>query len=141
MTDQVNRARVEFLSIPDNLGFARVAATSFAASLGFTLEELEDIKLAVSEAVSNCVVHAYPRDPGPVVMVLEVFNRGFRVEVRDEGVGIADIEAARAPGYSSDPERMGMGLTLIEALSDSFEISSSPGSGTVVTMSFTPEGS
>lgn len=138
MEPKVNWARVEFESVARNLGFARVAAASWAAGLGFTLEELEDIKLAVSEAVSNCIVHAYPERPGKVLMMLSASDHAFTISVQDEGVGILDVLAARSPGVSSSPQRMGMGFTLMEALSESMDVTSSPGEGTKVVMSFTP---
>lgn len=138
MESKMNRARVEFESVAENLGFARVAAASWAAGLGFTLEELEDIKLAVSEAVSNCIVHAYPEHPGRVLIELSASDHALAVSVQDEGVGIADVPAVRRPGVSSSSQRMGMGFTLMEALSESMEVVSSPGQGTTVVMSFVP---
>ncbi len=138
MQPEVDWAHVEFASVARNLGFARVAAASWAADLGFTLEELDDIKLAVSEAVSNCIVHAYPEHPGRVVMTLSTSDGAFTVTVQDEGIGICDVKAARCPGASSSPQRMGMGFTLMEALSKSMDVISSPGRGTRVVMSFTP---
>jgi stage II sporulation protein AB (anti-sigma F factor) len=138
MEPKVNWARVEFQSSALNLGFARVAAASWAAGLGFTLEELDDIKLAVSEAVSNCIVHAYPQCPGRVLMLLSASDHALTVSVQDEGIGIEDVTAARRPGVSSSSQRMGMGFTLMEALSKSMEVTSMPGHGTTVVMSFTP---
>lgn len=138
MESKMNWARVEFESVAENLGFARVAAASWAAGIGFTLEELEDIKLAVSEAVSNCIVHAYPEHPGRVLIQLSVSDHILAVSVQDEGVGIEDVLAARRPGVSSSSQRMGMGFTLMEALSESMEVTSSPGQGTTVVMAFAP---
>ncbi len=138
MEPKVNWARVEFESVVHNLGFARVAAASWAAGLGFTLEELDDLRLAVSEAVSNCIVHAYPQGSGRVAIELAALDHTLTVSVRDEGVGIEDVAAARRPGSSSLPERMGMGFTLMEALSESMEVDSAPGKGTTVVMHFTP---
>lgn len=138
MEPKVNWARVEFESVALNLGFARIAAASWAAGLGFTLEELDDIKLAVSEAVSNCIVHAYPDGSGRVLMELSVSDHVLRVSVQDEGVGIEDVSAARRPGVSTSSQRMGMGFTLMEALAKSLDVTSSPGHGTTVTMCFAP---
>ncbi|MGI6130675.1 MAG: anti-sigma F factor [Bacillota bacterium] len=138
MESKMNWARVEFESVAENLGFARVAAASWAAGLGFTLEELEDIKLAVSEAVSNCIVHAYPERPGRVLMQLSASDQTLVVSVQDEGVGIEDVQAARRAGVTSSSQRMGMGFTLMEALSESMEVASLPGQGTTVVMSFVP---
>ena len=138
MEPKVNWARVEFESVAENLGFARVAAASWAAGLGFTLEELDDIKLAVSEAVSNCIVHAYPERPGRVLMQLSASDHILTVSVQDEGIGIEDVLAARRAGVTSSSQRMGMGFTLMEALSESIEVTSSPGHGTAVVMTFAP---
>ncbi|HOO30171.1 MAG: anti-sigma F factor [Bacillota bacterium] len=142
MHAKVNHAKVEFDAIPGNLGFARVAAASFAAGLGFTVEDLEDIKLAVSEAVSNCVIHAYP-GPGEarptVLMVMEARESEFVVSIEDKGIGIADVAMARKPGVTTDSERLGMGFTLMEALADQVDVKSELGVGTRVEMIFSPE--
>ncbi|MEA4882182.1 MAG: anti-sigma F factor [Clostridia bacterium] len=141
MQEQVamNRAVVEFDSVDGNLGFARVAAASFAAQLDFTVDELEDIKLAVSEAVSNCIVHAYPNAIGRVRMSLESSHGHFALEIEDWGTGIADIAEARLPGRTTCPERIGMGFTLMEALSLHLEVESELGRGTRVRMAFAPD--
>ena len=140
MMNILNSAKVDFLSKAENLGFARVSATSFAAFLDFTLDELEDIKLTVSEAVSNCIIHSYSDGTGSVEMDMKVFDendgRYLQITITDTGIGIADLDEARRPGYSSDPEHMGMGLTMMEALSDSMEIISDRENGTKVTMKF-----
>lgn len=141
MHAKVNHAKVEFDAISGNLGFARVAAASFAASLGFTVEELEDIKLAVSEAVSNCMVHAYPGSDearATVCMTMEMSESRVTISVEDSGVGIADIAAARTPGMTTDSQRLGMGFTLMEALADRLSVTSEPGVGTCVSMLFSP---
>lgn len=139
MTAKPNRAVMEFESRPDNLGFARVAVASFASSGLFTLEELDDIKLAVSEAVSNCIMHAYPEGPGPVTIELEMDGTLLSCVISDRGVGIADLDEARSPGFSTDPDRMGMGFTLMEALARTLDVESASGHGTTVTMTFSPE--
>lgn len=136
MEGQVIRVKVEFESVPGVLGFARVAAAALASSLNVGIDRLDDIKLAVSEAVSNCIVHAYPDGPGHVVMQMELGEGQFEVAVEDRGVGIADLDAARAPGSTTDPLRMGMGFTLMEALSDHMEVASHEGAGTRVTLRF-----
>lgn len=141
MQAKMNCARVEFHAIPGNLGFARVAAASFAAGLGFTVEELEDIKLAVSEAVSNCIVHAYPGAngaPGTVCMSMQICESDIKISVEDKGVGIADLLTARTPGMTTDSQRLGMGFTLMEALADNLDVTSEPGVGTCVAMTFSP---
>ncbi|MGB4338854.1 MAG: anti-sigma F factor [Bacillota bacterium] len=136
MEGQVIRVRVELESVPSILGFARVAAAALASGLDFGIDRLDDVKLAVSEAVSNCIVHAYPNGPGPIVMEMKLNKDQFEVTVIDEGVGIADVSRARTPGCTSDPTRMGMGFTLMEALSDHLDVVSQEGEGTQVTMRF-----
>lgn len=136
MEGEMIRARIELESTPDVLGFARVAAASFASILELSIDRVDDIKLAVSEAVSNCIVHAYPDSIGPIVMTMQAQPWEFRVCIEDNGVGIEDIPYARTPGNTCDPTRMGMGFTLMEALSDVLEVTSQVGSGTCVTMLF-----
>ncbi|ADU51254.1 anti-sigma regulatory factor, serine/threonine protein kinase [Thermaerobacter marianensis DSM 12885] len=119
-------------SLPENVGVARVAVAAFAAQLPFTLSELEEIKVAVSEAVTNAVVHGYGHGQG--VVTVRAGHDGHRlwVEVADSGRGIADIEQARQPAFSTDPERMGMGFAFMEAFMDQVDVESVPGAGTVV---------
>lgn len=136
MEGQVIHVRVEFESVPGVLGFARVAAASLASGLDVGIDRLDDIKLAVSEAVSNCIVHAYPEGPGPIVMEMRLGEGQFEVVVEDRGIGIADLDASRTPGFTADPLRMGMGFTLMEALSDRLEVASHEGAGTRVTLRF-----
>ena len=136
MERQVIRVKIEFESVPAVLGFARVAAASLASGLNVGIDRLDDIKLAVSEAVSNCIVHAYPDAPGPVVMEMRLGDSQFEVAVEDHGVGSENLDAARAPGSTTDPLRMGMGFTLMEALSDELEVASHVGAGTRVTLRF-----
>jgi len=140
MMNIINSAKIDFLSKPENLGFARVSATSFATFIDFTLDELEDIKLSVSEAVSNCIIHAYPDKNGIIEIDMKVFknndNIHLQITVTDTGIGIANLHEARKPGFSSDPEHMGMGLTMIEALCDCMEIISDYKKGTTIVMQF-----
>jgi len=120
-----------------NEGFARTAVAAFAAQLDPTLEELNDIKTAVSEAVTNCIVHAYPDSIGGIELRARIYD-GSRLEVvvKDKGVGIEDITAARQPLFTTGgPERSGMGFTIIESFMDNVRIKSRPGKGTVVAMS------
>lgn len=135
-----NYLRLEVPAIADNVALCRVVVAAFASQLEFTLEEIDDIKLAVSEAVSNCVLHAYPNGKGTVWIAAALDGSTLVVTIKDTGVGIADVEAARQPGCSTNPERMGMGLTLVEALMDTLEISSVPGVGTTVVMAKRPGG-
>ena len=131
-----NEAVVTFLSRSANEGFARTTAACFAAQLDPTLDEVNDIRTAVSEAVTNCIVHAYPDTLGPVTMRLRLFeDNTLEIQVKDKGVGIPDVEQARQPMYTTGgTERSGMGFTIMESFMDKRRIRSVPGKGTVVTM-------
>lgn len=121
-------------SVPENVGIARVAVAALAGQLPFTLSELEEIKVAVSEAVTNAVVHGYGHPHGVVTIRAEHDGVRLLVEIADTGRGIADVEQARQPAFSTDPERMGMGFAFMEAFMDRVEVESAPGRGTVVRM-------
>lgn len=123
-----NEMRLEFPSRAENVAFARATVAAFASQLDPTLPEIADISTAVSEAVTNAVVHAYPEGEGPVRIWVRLSGRRVLIEVSDEGRGIPDLAAARRFGGSTRPEeRMGIGLSLIEACMDRFEISSEKG--------------
>lgn len=126
-------------AIPENVGLARIAVAVFAANLPFTITEIDEIKVAVSEAVTNAVVHAYPDGAGTVELRAEVSEEGLLIAVRDWGIGIPDLDQARKHGYSSDPERLGMGFYFMEELMDSVDVESEPGSGTTVIMRRQPK--
>ena len=132
----INEAAISFLSRSANEGFARTTAACFAAQLDPTLDEVNDIRTAVSEAVTNCIVHAYPDTLGPVTMRLRLFeDNTLEIQVKDKGVGIPDVEQARQPMYTTGgTERSGMGFTIMESFMDKLRIRSAPGKGTVVTM-------
>ena len=132
----MNEATVVFLSRSANEGFARTTAACFAAQLDPTLEEVNDIKTAVSEGVTNCIVHAYPDKLGPVQMRLRLFeDRTLEIQIKDKGVGIPDVEQARRPMFTTGgEERSGMGFTIMESFMDGVKVRSTPGKGTVVTM-------
>ena len=132
----INQVSLVFPSRSANEGFARSAAASFAAQLDPTLDELGDVKTAVSEAVTNAIVHAYPDALGKVELKLRLYPENeFEVVVRDWGVGIADIEQARTPLFTTgSQERSGMGFTIMESFMDKLTIKSVPGRGTTVTM-------
>ena len=132
----MNEATVVFLSRSANEGFARTTAACFAAQLDPTLEEVNDIKTAVSEGVTNCIVHAYPDKLGPVQMRLRLFeDRTLEIQIKDKGVGIPDVEQARRPMFTTGgEERSGMGFTIMESFMDGVKVGSTPGKGTVVTM-------
>ncbi|MEX2356221.1 MAG: anti-sigma F factor [Thermaerobacterales bacterium] len=129
---------LEMQAIPENVGIARLAVAAFASQLDFTLNEIEEIKVAVSEAVTNAVVHAYPVDRGVVSITASLDGGRLVLRVSDEGVGIADVERAREPSYSSDPERMGMGFAFMEAFMDTVAVESAPGGGTTVSLQKRP---
>ena len=132
----VNEAKIEFTSRSANEGFARSAAACFAAQLDPTLDELGDIKTAVSEAVTNAIVHGYPEELGRVLLRLRVLpGQVLEVTVRDWGVGIPDVDQARTPLFTTGgSERSGMGFTIMESFTDAMRIRSAPGRGTTVTM-------
>ena len=130
----INEMTLTFPARSVNEGFARLAAAAFAAQLDPTMDELGDIKTVISEAVTNCIVHAYPDTPGSVRMRCRIYPDGrFEAAVADSGVGIADIEKAREPMFSTGgAERSGMGFTIMESFADSFTVRSRPGRGTTV---------
>ena len=134
MKQAMNQATVQFLSRSANEGFARTAAACFAAQLDPTLDEVNDLKTAVSEAVTNAIVHAYPDTLGKVRMVMKLFDDNtVEITVKDWGVGIADLEQARAPLYTTGgAERAGMGFTIMESFTDGMKVRSTPGKGTTV---------
>jgi stage II sporulation protein AB (anti-sigma F factor) len=134
-----NEMRLTLVSIPSNVAVARIAVATFAASQGFSVAEIEEIKVAVSEAVSNSVLHAYPDGTGEVtVRAIHEENESGRgelvVEVMDHGTGIGDIAKAKEPGYSTIPEHMGLGFSFMESFMDSLFLESQPEKGTLVRM-------
>ena len=131
-----NQVALEFPSRSANEGFARTAAACFAAQLDPTLEEVNDIKTAVSEAVTNAIVHAYPDTLGRIVLKARVLEGGvLEISVRDWGRGIADVEQARQPLFTTGgEERSGMGFTIMESFMDDLTVRSVQGKGTRVTM-------
>lgn len=131
-----NYCKLEFPSKSSNESFARMAAAAFAAQLDPTLEELGDIKTAVSEAVTNCIVHAYPESVGKIRMRLRILDSGeLEIVVQDWGRGIEDVEKAREPLYTTGgEERSGMGFTIMESFTDKLKVRSRPGRGTTVVM-------
>lgn len=132
-----NEMKLDFPSHSRNEAFARAAAGAFIASLDPTASELSDIKCALSEAVTNCTVHAYPDKIGMIRLEIKLREDGtVTLTVKDKGVGISDIARAREPLFTTDAagERSGMGFTVMEGFSDSVKIKSSPGKGTSVTL-------
>ena len=134
--NECNYIKLEFPSKSNNEGFARTAAAAFAAQLDPTMEELGDIKTAVSEAVTNAIVHAYPDSIGRISMRLRIIrDKTLEISVRDWGCGIADIDRAMTPLYSTGgEERSGMGFTIMESFMDKLRVRSAVGKGTTVTM-------
>lgn len=134
-----NEMKLEFISKSQNESFARSVVAAFVAQLDPTIEELAEVKTAVSEAVTNAIIHGYAWDPGNVVIVARIMDKTVEIEVRDCGTGIEDIELARQPLYTSKPEleRSGMGFTVMETFMDKVEIESRPGEGTIVRMTKT----
>ncbi len=132
----IDQVTITFTSRSANEGFARSAAACFAAQLDPTLDEVADIKTAVSEAVTNAIVHAYPDCLGKIVMRLRLFDGGvLEIQVKDSGVGIPDVDQARTPLFTTGgEERSGMGFTIMESFMDTLKVRSQPGKGTAVTM-------
>lgn len=132
--DAINEMRLEFPSKSQNESFARVTVAAFAAQLDPTLEEIADIKTAVSEAVTNAIIHGYENTTGIVTIIAKLYEEKIEIEVIDNGKGIEDIEKARQPLYTSKPEleRSGMGFTVMETFMDEVEVTSAPGQGTRV---------
>ena len=136
MTRAENYVTIEFLSRSSNESFARSAAAGFALQLDPTLDEMGDIKTAVSEAVTNAIVHAYPDALGKIVMKMKLLKGNvLEITIRDWGCGIADVEEARRPLFTTGgSERSGMGFTIMESFMTDLEITSKPGKGTTVHM-------
>lgn len=131
-----NEMHLEFKSTSVNESFARVVAGAFSAQLNPTLEELTDIRTAVSEAVTNAIIHGYENRAGTVFMDCYLQGKCFIVQVRDSGKGIEDVQLARQPFYTSKPnlERSGMGFCVMEAFMDEVEVISELNKGTTVIM-------
>ncbi|MBQ3408850.1 MAG: anti-sigma F factor [Clostridia bacterium] len=131
-----NEMKLEFVSKSNNEAFARIAVAAFASQLDPTIEELADIKTAISEAVTNCIIHGYENTKGIIKIVSKIFANTLEVEISDTGKGIENIELARKPLYTSKSniERSGMGFTIMESFMDDVNIESVVGLGTKITM-------
>ena len=131
-----NEMELQFISKSNNEAFARVTVAAFVAQLDPTIEELADIKTAVSEAVTNCIVHAYEDTEGIVKIKATLLKNVVEIEISDNGKGIEDIELARKPLYTTkgNLERSGMGFTIMESFMDEVEIHSVVGIGTKIVM-------
>ena len=133
----MSRISITMDSQPQNISFARVAVAAFISPCDPTVDEVSDIKTAVSEAVTNAVIHGYPEDEegnGQVIMTMHISDKTITIEVADMGVGIADIDTARQPLYTTkeELERSGLGFTVMESFMDSVTVESNPGCGTKV---------
>jgi anti-sigma F factor len=137
--EPINHMELTFLSVPENEAFARVAVSAFAVQLDPTLDVLADIKTAVSEAVTNAIVHAYPDAIGLVSMKMRILEgQILEISVKDWGVGIENVEQAMKPLYTTGGEdRSGMGFTIMESFMDNLKVRSRPGEGTTVVMTRT----
>jgi len=134
-----NEMKLEFISKSTNEAFARVAVAAFASQLDPTIEELADIKTAVSEAVTNCIIHGYENKQGIVKVIGRLKENQIILEISDKGKGIENINIAKEPLYTTKPnlERSGMGFTIMESFMDTMEVESIVGLGTKITMSKT----
>lgn len=131
-----NEMKLEFLSKSNNEAFARITVAAFASQLDPTIEELSDIKTAVSEAVTNSIIHGYENGDGVVKIHAQIFANTIQIEISDNGKGIENVELAKQPLYTSKPdlERSGMGFTIMESFMDEMRVESVVGLGTKVTM-------
>jgi stage II sporulation protein AB (anti-sigma F factor) len=131
-----NYMKLEIPALSENESFARVSVGAFMTRLNPTLEEISDVKTAVSEAVTNAIVHGYENKPGVININAEVTDGELLVEITDHGQGIGDVEAAMQPFYTSRPdmERSGMGFTVMQTFMDSLDVVSTVGQGTTVRM-------
>ena len=131
-----NNVNIELDSNSSNEGFARMATVAFLAPLDPTIDELSDIKTAVSEAVTNCIIHGYDNKSGKIFMRMSLKDNVFRIEIEDKGIGIADINKAMEPLYTTKEEedRSGMGFCFMEAFMDELNVESEVGKRTKITM-------
>jgi stage II sporulation protein AB (anti-sigma F factor) len=125
---------IRFPNVSSNVSVARVAAATFASFREFSISDIEEIKVAVSEAVSNAVLHAYQDSQGIIEVTMENLGEGIQITVRDYGKGIEDVAKARQPGFTTMPEHMGLGFTFMESFMDELHVESQAGSGTTVRM-------
>ena len=132
----INEVKLDFPSSSANEGFARSVAACFAAQLDPTLEEVGDIRTAVSEAVTNAIVHGYPNSLGKITLRMRIFEDNLlEIQIKDRGVGIPDVARAREPMFTTGgEERSGMGFTIMESFMDTMKVNSAPGRGTTVTL-------
>ena len=134
-----NSASVKILNIPENVSLARIITTGFIAQLDPTVSETSEIKTAVSEAVTNAIIHGYDGTVGEVELKLSNEGNKITIEISDNGIGINDVQAVRKPMFTTKPEmeRSGLGFTVMESFMDTVEVKSAPGEGTTVTLTKT----
>ena len=132
----MDRIKIEFDAVSENEGFARVCVAAFATRLDPTLEEINDIKTAVSEAVTNSVIHGHNKKGGLITLTAEIEEKTLKVIIEDSGRGIDNVKKAMEPMFTTgeDDERSGMGFTFMDVFMDGLEVWSEPGRGTRVTM-------
>jgi stage II sporulation protein AB (anti-sigma F factor) len=132
-----NKMQLQFSALSQNESFARVTVAAFIAQLDPTMDELTEMKTVVSEAVTNSIIHGYNNDPNGIVYItVTIEDNLVELKIKDEGIGIADVEEARQPLFTTKPdlERSGMGFTIMENFMDEVEVCSEPGSGTEITL-------
>lgn len=130
-----NKIKLEFSSKGENVALARITIAALVSQLELTLNDLEEIKVAVSEAVSNAVIHGYGNQPDGIVTVIGILQgEKLILEIIDQGVGIPDIEKAMEPAYSSDPERTGLGFVFMQSFMDEVKVESQVNNGTKITL-------
>ena len=130
-----NQLNLTFSSIAENVSIARLLIASVGAQLDLPLNDLEELKVAVSEAVSNAIIHGYKNNPGHIVYLdLNITGDRLKIVVKDEGCGITDIDQAMQPAFSTDPERMGLGFVFMQSFMDELQVESTLEVGTTVTM-------
>ncbi len=132
----INEMKLTFLSRSANEGFARAAVAAFAAQLDPAVDELADLRTAVSEAVTNAIVHAYPDRLGTITLTMKLYESGrIALQIRDKGTGIPDVEKAMEPLYTTGgEERSGLGFSVMQTFTDRLRVRSATGKGTTVTM-------
>ena len=129
-----NKITIYLQSLSENVAIARVTAAAFAVQIDFTLNEIEEIKVAISEAVSNAIIHGYEEQQGQIELTMNLYQDKLEYIICDHGKGIADVALARQPSYSSDPERMGLGFVFMESFMDELDVTSEINKGTTVRM-------
>lgn len=136
MLKPINEMNISFKALSVNEGFARACVAAFCAQMNPSLDEITDIKTAVSEAVTNCVVHAYPKKTGDVNIKVELYENSVTIYISDNGVGIENFDKAREPFFTTKPneERSGMGFTVMESFMDKLDLLKNEGKGVTVKM-------